>query len=82
MNETVMSYEKAAADQQPPEGHVDKRTLARLLNRGVRTIEAWMSLGRIPYYKTGKRVSFLYSEVKSALRTTWHVEEKSKEVAK
>ena len=82
MSETVMSCEKADAGQQAPEGHVDKKALARLLNRGVRTIEGWMSLGRIPYYKTGKRVSFLYSEVERALRATWRVEEKIKGVGK
>ena len=64
-----------------PEGHVHKEELARLLGRGVRTIEEWMNKKQIPYYKTGKRVSFVYSEVQSAMQT-WRVVEEKAEILK
>jgi excisionase family DNA binding protein len=70
MSETILHNPPVPA--QLPEVHLCKKELAHLLNRGVRTIEAWMHDEQIPYYKTGKRVSFIYSEVEGAMRS-WRV---------
>jgi excisionase family DNA binding protein len=70
MSETLLHNPPVPA--RLPEVHLSKKDLALLLNRGVRTIEAWMHDEQIPYYKTGKRVSFIYSEVEGAMRS-WRV---------
>ena len=67
MSEAI-DYDAESAYGQEPERHLSKLDLAHRLKRGVRTIERWMDRGTIPYYKTGRRVTFLYSEVKDALR--------------
>ena len=56
-----------------PEGYISKKELIRLLNCSLRSINEWMSEGRIPFYKFGKRVGFKWSEVESTLRNTCRV---------
>ena len=46
---------------------IDKVEAARRLNCGMRTLEAWMSRGFIPYYKISKKICFRWSEVEVAV---------------
>jgi predicted DNA-binding transcriptional regulator AlpA len=42
---------------------LDKRKLAHRLDKSVRTIDAWMKTGRLPYCKVGRSVMFRWSAV-------------------
>jgi excisionase family DNA binding protein len=42
---------------------LDKPKLAHRLNKSVRTIDAWMKNGRLPYCKVGRSVLFRWSAV-------------------
>jgi predicted DNA-binding transcriptional regulator AlpA len=50
------------------EPFIDKREVARRLQKKVRTIDNWMSAGILPYYKIKRSVQFRWSEIESALR--------------
>ncbi len=49
------------------EGFIDKPEVGRRLRAGLRTVEEWMRLGLLPYYKIGNSVRFKWSEVESHL---------------
>lgn len=51
-----------------PEGFRSKAETARRLNCSLRTLDAWMNRGVVPYYKIGRKVAFRWSEVETALR--------------
>jgi excisionase family DNA binding protein len=40
-----------------------KREVAAKLRRSVRTIDAWMREGKLPYFKVGRTVRFRWSDV-------------------
>jgi excisionase family DNA binding protein len=40
-----------------------KREVAAKLKRSVRTIDAWMREGKLPYFKVGRTVRFRWSDV-------------------
>jgi excisionase family DNA binding protein len=40
-----------------------KREVAAKLRRSVRTVDAWMRAGRLPYFKLGRTVRFRWSDV-------------------
>ena len=40
-----------------------KREVAAKLKRSVRTVDAWMRQGKLPYLKIGKTVLFRWSDV-------------------
>ena len=42
---------------------LDKPGLARRLNKSVRTVDAWMKRGRLPYIKVGRSVLFRWGAV-------------------
>jgi excisionase family DNA binding protein len=42
---------------------LDKPKLARRLDKSVRTIDAWMKRGRLPYIKVGRSVLFRWGAV-------------------
>jgi hypothetical protein len=42
---------------------LDKREAARRLHKSVRTIDAWMKCGRLPYIKVGRSVLFRWGAV-------------------
>jgi excisionase family DNA binding protein len=42
---------------------LDKPKLARRLDKSVRTIDAWMKSGRLPYCKVGRSVLFRWGAV-------------------
>jgi excisionase family DNA binding protein len=46
-----------------------KRELATKLKRSVRTVDAWMREGKLPYLKIGKTVLFRWADVLAKLQT-------------
>jgi excisionase family DNA binding protein len=40
-----------------------KREVAAKLKRSVRTIDAWMRQGKLPYFKLGRTVRFRWSDI-------------------
>ena len=55
-----------------PEGRggeefINKREVARRLNKKLRTVDNWMRAGWLPYYKIGHTVAFRWSEVEAHL---------------
>jgi excisionase family DNA binding protein len=40
-----------------------KREVAAKLKKSVRTVDAWMRAGRLPYFKLGRTVRFRWSDV-------------------
>jgi hypothetical protein len=56
------------------EPFINKAETARRLSCGVRTLEAWMQRGILPYYKVSKRVMFRWSEVQAVLERNCKVD--------
>ena len=50
------------------EGYIDKHKCARLLGRTVRSVDTYMALGIIPFYKMGRTVAFKWSEVDAHIK--------------
>lgn len=46
-----------------------KREVAAKLKRSVRTVDAWMRQGKLPYIKLGKTVLFRWPDVLEKLQT-------------
>jgi len=63
----------AAAQTVQPEGFIDKPEVARRLNKTIRTVDNWMQLGLLPYYKIGRSVVFKWSDVETHLAQTCRV---------
>jgi hypothetical protein len=42
---------------------LDKPGIARRLNKSIRTVDAWMKAGRLPYIKCGRSVMFRWGAV-------------------
>ena len=57
----------------PPEGFIGKAEVARRLNKTLRTVDNWMLVGILPYYKIGRSVQFKWSEIESHLAQTCRV---------
>ncbi len=62
--------EQAAAAGAPPgpEAYINKHECARRLGRTVRSVDTYMALGIIPYYKLGRTIAFKWSEVDAQIR--------------
>jgi predicted DNA-binding transcriptional regulator AlpA len=58
---------------QAVEPYINKREVARRLNRTVRCIDNMMRRGLLPYYKLGYRVAFRWSEIQQHLSETCRV---------
>ena len=58
---------------QLPEGYMDKRQIARQLGRTVRSVDTYMALGIIPFYKLGRTVMFKWSEVDQHIQAHFRV---------
>jgi excisionase family DNA binding protein len=56
-----------------PESFIDKPEVARRLNKTIRTVDNWMLLGLLPYYKIGRSVVFKWSDVETHLAQTCRV---------
>jgi hypothetical protein len=48
---------------------LDKPGIARRLNKSVRTVDAWMKSGRLPYIKCGRSVMFRWGAVLEKLES-------------
>ena len=49
--------------RQVPEGFIRKREVALRVGKTVRTVDAWMRSGVLPYFKIGRSVLFRWSDV-------------------
>jgi excisionase family DNA binding protein len=61
----AMKLAASTAQGQPTlaDEFLDKPKLARRLDKSVRTIDAWMKRGRLPYIKVGRSVLFRWGAV-------------------
>ena len=55
------------------EGYIDKRECARRLGRTPRSVDTYMALGMVPFYKLGRTVAFKWSEVDAHIRAHYRV---------
>ena len=67
----AMAY--ARNDGKKPDWFCNKKEVAFRLNKTVRTVENWMKRGILPYYKIGRSVEFIWSEVEERLQKTCRV---------
>ncbi len=79
MTSTKTSQEPVATASAEPmtrrefEAYIDKRECAKLLGRTVRSVDTYMALGIIPYYKLGRTVAFKWSEVDAHIKAHYRV---------
>ncbi len=57
----------------PPEPFINKVEIARRMGKTLRTVDNWMKLGHLPYYKIGRSVEFKWSDVESHLNQNCRV---------
>ena len=69
MTENITNHEAAGS----PEGFIGKPELARRLTKTVRTIDAWMAAGKLPFYKIGRAVMFRWPEVEAHFAAHYRV---------
>ncbi len=55
------------------EGYIGKRECAKRLGRTVRSVDTYMALGIVPYYKLGRTVRFKWSEVDEHIKSHYRV---------
>lgn len=55
------------------EGYIDKRECARRLGRTARSVDTYMALGMVPFYKLGRTVAFKWSEVDAHIKAHYRV---------
>jgi excisionase family DNA binding protein len=60
---TATSDTQGQQSSQSADEILDKPKLARRLDKSVRTIDAWMKSGRLPYCKVGRSVLFRWGAV-------------------
>ena len=60
MSETTL---KESGERQTPEGFIGKAEVARRIGKTVRTVDAWMKRGILPYYKPDRSVLFRWADV-------------------
>jgi hypothetical protein len=60
---TATSDTQGQQSSQSADEILDKPKLARRLDKSVRTIDAWMKSGRLPYSKVGRSVLFRWGAV-------------------
>ena len=51
------------------EGYINKPECARRLGKTVRSVDTYMKLGLIPFYKLGRTVAFKWSEVDEYIKS-------------
>lgn len=67
--------QQAAASGAGPgfEGYIDKRECARRLGRTPRSVDTYMALGMVPFYKLRRTVAFKWSEVDAHIKAHYRV---------
>ena len=55
------------------ETFINKKELALRLGKHLRTVDEWMKRGILPYYKIGRSVQFIWTEVQRHLAENHHV---------
>ena len=55
------------------EGYIDKKECARRLGRTPRSVDTYMALGMVPFYKLGRTVAFKWSEVDAHIKAHYRV---------
>ena len=70
MNQNIAPVTPANVAVEP---YINKREVARRLNRTVRCVDNMMRRGMLPYYKLGYRVAFRWSEIQNHLAQTCRV---------
>ena len=55
----------ATVPSAPIEDYITKEEVARRLRKPVRTVDAWMREGIVPFYKVKQAVRFRWSEVQA-----------------
>jgi len=55
----------AAVSSAPIEDYITKQEVARRLRKPVRTVDAWMREGIVPFYKVKHAVRFRWSEIQA-----------------
>lgn len=55
------------------EGFIDKTEVARRAGVTTRTIDSWMKMGILPYYKLSRRVRFKWPDVEAHLDLNYRV---------
>jgi excisionase family DNA binding protein len=63
MNVAATTTQGQPTSQSADEILLDKSGIARRLNKSVRTVDAWMKAGRLPYIKFGRSVMFRWGAV-------------------
>jgi excisionase family DNA binding protein len=63
MNLAATTPQGQPSSQSADEILLDKPGIARRLNKSVRTIDAWVKAGRLPYIKLGRSVMFRWGAV-------------------
>jgi len=63
MNVAASTAQGQIPPQPADEILLDKPGIARRLNKSVRTVDAWMKAGRLPYIKCGRSVMFRWGAV-------------------
>lgn len=69
-NEPVLTAGDRQLVNQPqavPEAFIGKPEVASRLQKTLRSVDNWMQLGILPYYKVGRSVLFKWSEVEAHL---------------
>jgi excisionase family DNA binding protein len=69
MNVAATTAQGQPSYQPADEILLDKREIARRLNKSVRTIDVWMKSRRLPYCKVGRSVLFRWGAVLEKLDT-------------
>lgn len=66
-------FKTATASEIAVEPYIDKREVARRLNRSLRSVNNLMSRGLLPYYRFDCQVAFRWSEIQAHLAQTCRV---------
>lgn len=69
MNNASVLIQGQPIERSADEILIDKREAARRLNKSVRTIDAWMKAGRLPYIKVGRSILFRWRAVLEKLES-------------
>jgi len=67
INKTKNMKEEESSRQSAPKGYINKHEACNVMSCTMRTIDNWMRLKLIPYYKFGRRVYLKESDLIGAI---------------